>query len=146
MAGLSRRAVVGLMSAGAFAAGGSFLLADGTESLIREIVTRRFPGVKMSHASVAALKRDLVRAHFQSFRRGTALEAGGWAADIVGIEALAHWKMTAELFHHVERQVVTYFILGSDFLDVMAKNPAYVTYTGTPEACPNRFAEYDSET
>ena len=97
----------------------------------------------MNQASIAALKRDLILARFGSLRRRTALEGAAWAADIVGVDTLASWKMTAELFHHVERQVVTYFILGSNFLDTMEKKRDFVTYTETPEVCPNRFAEYD---
>jgi hypothetical protein len=140
----SRRGILALMSAGVLAATGSFLLVDGTESLIRKILARRFPGVQMSQASLAALQRDLILARFRNFRRRTALQAGAWAADAVGIESLATWKMTAELFHHVERQVVTYFLLGSDFLEMSKKGRYFVTYTQAPEVCPNRFAEYDS--
>lgn len=145
MVSLSRRAVLAFISAaGAVAAGGGLLLASGPESLIKKILSRRFPELRMSQESIAALTSDLIQARFRSFGRRTALEGGAWSASIVGIDALAKWEKTAEPFQHLERQVITYFILGSDFLDVMHIERGIVTYTATPEVCPNRFAEYDS--
>jgi len=145
MVSLSRRAVLAFMSAaGAVVAGGALVWASGPESLIQKILTRRFPELRTSQASIAALTRDLMQARFQSFGRRTAVEGVACAATIVGIDALAKWERTAEQFHHLERQVITYFILGSDFLDVMDVKRDIVTYTATPEVCPNRFAEYDS--
>ncbi len=144
MALLSRRAMLAFLSAGGVAAAGGFLLVSGPDSLIKKILSRRFPELRLSQASITALKNDLMPAHFRGLRRRTALEGAARAADIVGIDALAKWKLTAEQFHHLERQVITYFILGSDFLDVTDTKRDVVTYTATPEVCPNRFAEYDS--
>jgi hypothetical protein len=143
MAALSRRTVLAFMAAaGALAAAGG--LASGPETLIRKILSRRFPDVRMNQASIAALTRDLMQARFQSFGRRTAVEGLARAVSVLGVDALANWKATAEPFQHLERQVVTYFVLGSDFLDVKDAKRDIVTYTATPEVCPNRFAEYDS--
>jgi hypothetical protein len=144
MVSLSRRAVLVFMSAaGAVVAGGGLHLASGPESLFKKILSRRFPEVRMSQASIAALTSDLMQARFRAFGRRTAVEGGAWAASIFGIDVLANWERTAEPFLHLERQVITYFILGSDFLDVKDVKRDIVTYTATPEVCPNRFAEYD---
>jgi hypothetical protein len=144
VASLSRRAVLVFMSAaGAVVAGGGLLLTSGPESLIRKILFRRFPELRMSEASIMALTSDVMQARFRGLRRRTAVQGGAWVAGIVGIDALAKWEITTESFHHLERQIVTYFILGSDFLDVTDIKRDMVTYAGTPEVCPNRFAEYD---
>jgi len=111
--------------------------------LIGRILNRRFPGVRTSPGSLAALTRDIKAARFQTFGRRLALEGGARAAGIVGLDALAQWKLTAPQFSQLERKVVTFFILGSDFLDVKDPKSDLVTYEAAPEVCPNRFAEYD---
>jgi hypothetical protein len=66
------------------------------------------------------------------------------AAAIVGINPLAQWKLTAYQYYQLERKVATFFILGSNFLDVKDTRSDLVIYRATPEVCPNRFAEYDA--
>ena len=111
--------------------------------MIGEIWSRRFPGVRVDPTSIAALTRDIKAARFQTFGRRLALEGGARAAGIVGLDVLARWKLTATQFSQLERKVVTFFILGSDFLDVKDPKSDLVTYEAAPEVCPNRFAEYD---
>jgi hypothetical protein len=133
-----------MSAAGAVTAGGGWFLTSGPDSLVKKILSRRFPDLHISQASIAALTSDLMRARFQGFGRRTAVEGGARVASVIGVDTLAKWGRTAELFHHVERQVVTYFILGSDFFDVKDSKRDIVTYSATSEACPNRFANYDS--
>lgn len=99
--------------------------------------------MRINATGIAALTRDVKAAKFQTFGRRLALEAGARAAGIVGLDALAQWKITATQFSQLERKVVTFFILGSDFLDVKDPKSDLVTYVAAPEVCPNRFAEYD---
>jgi hypothetical protein len=132
-----------LTAAGAASAAGAYIWKAGPDALIGEILSRRFPGVRTSAASLAALTRDIKAARFQTFGRRLALEGGARAAGIVGLDALAQWKLTAPQFSQLERKVVTFFILGSDFLDVKDPKLDLVTYEAAPEVCPNRFAEYD---
>jgi hypothetical protein len=140
----SRRAVLALLTAaGAASVAGAFVWKTGPEALVGKIVSRRFPGVKVNATSIAALARDIKAARFQTFGRRLALEGGARAASIVGLDALAQWKLTATQFSQLERKVVTFFILGSDFLDVKDPKSDLVTYEAAPEVCPNRFAEYD---
>jgi len=143
MARLSRRVVLTLLTAaGATSAAGIYFWKHTPEALIGKILTRQFPGVNVNAASIAALTRDIKAARFQTFGRRLALEVGARAADVIGIDALAQWKKTAPQFSQLERKVVTFFILGSDFLDVKDPKSDLVTYDSTPEICPNRFAEY----
>jgi hypothetical protein len=140
----SRRVMlVSLAAAGAASAGGAYLWTVGPEALIGKILSRRFPGVRINAASIAALTRDIKAARFQTFGRRLALEGGARAAGIVGLDALSRWKVTAAQFSQLERKVLTFFIIGSDFLDVRDPKSDLVTYGAFPEACPNRFAEYD---
>jgi hypothetical protein len=134
-----------LTAAGAALAGGggAYLWTVGPDALIGKILNRRFPGVRINTASIAALTRDIKAARFQTFGRRLALEGGARAAGIVGLDALSQWKLTATQFSQLERKVVTVFILGSDFLDVRDPKSDLVTYEAAPEVCPNRFAEYD---
>jgi hypothetical protein len=139
----SRRVMLALLTAGAASAAGVFAWKVDPEALIGKIFSRRFPGVRINATGIAALTRDIKEARFQTFGRRLALEAGARAAGIVGLDALAEWKITATQFAQLERKVVTFFILGSDFLDVKDPKSDLVTYVAVPEVCPNRFAEYD---
>jgi hypothetical protein len=133
-----------LMAAGAASAGGAYLWAvGGPNALIGKILNRRFPGLRINAASIAALTRDVQAARFQTFGRRLALEGGARAASIVGVDAIARWKLTAAQFSQLERKVLTFFILGSDVLDVRDFKSDLVTYEAVPQVCPNRFAEYD---
>ncbi len=132
-----------LTAAGAASVAGTFAWKADPEALIGKIFSRRFPGVRVNATSIAALTRDIKAARFQTFGRRLALEGGARAAGIVGLDALAQWKLTATQFSQLERKVVTFFILGSDFLDVKDPKSDLVAYEAAPEVCPNRFAEYD---
>jgi hypothetical protein len=141
---LSRRAALTLLAAaGAGATAGAYLWTTGPENLISRILADRLPGVRIDAAGVTTLTRDIKLARFQTFGRRFALEVGARAAGIVGINALARWKLTEAQFSQLERKVITFFILGSNFLDVKDPKIDLVTYTTAPGACPNRFAAYD---
>jgi hypothetical protein len=139
---LSRRAMLSLLTA-AGAASATFAWQIGPEALVGKILSRRFPGVRVNATAIAALTRDIKASRFQTFGRRLALESGARAAGIFGLDVLAQWKLTATQFSQLERKVVTFFILGSDFLAVKDPKSDVVTYESAPEVCPNRFAEYD---
>jgi hypothetical protein len=142
----SRRAtLIYLAAAGAVSAAGAYIWESGPDALIDNILKRRFPGVKVQAASMKALVRDIQEARFQTFGRRLALQGGARAASIVGLDALARWKVTAAQFSQLERKVVTFFLLGSNFLDTKEPGSDLVTYQAAPGLCPNRFAEYDSD-
>src|SRR5271168_329460 len=99
MTAFSRRGVLALLSAvGAMSLGGGVLWADRPEALVRKILANRFPGVNISPASISALTRELKQSRFQGWGRRIALEAGAWAAGVVGIEVLAKSRITAPQF------------------------------------------------
>jgi len=127
----SRRTVLGLLAAaGAVVASGVYAL-------------KTTPGVKIDAVGIAALTRDVKEAKFQTFGRRLALEGGARAAGFVGLDTLARGKWTAASFSQLERKVVTFFILGSNLLDLGDPRADLVTYVEAPLVCPNRFAEYD---
>jgi len=138
---ISRRIFVSLLTA----CGASlvYLWTSSLEALIGKIFAYRFPGVRVDAACISALTRDIKAASFLTFSRRLALEAGARVAVVVGTNSLAQWKLTAYQYYQLERKVTTYFILGSNFLDVKDPQSTIVTYSGVPDVCPNRFAEYD---
>jgi hypothetical protein len=140
----TRRTILGLVAAAAATvAGGVYAWKSGPEALIGRILARRFPGVRLDERGLAALTRDVKQARFQTLGRRLALETGARAASFVGVDALATWSVTGATFSQLERKVVTFFILGSDFLDLRDPKSQPVTYVEAPQVCPNRFAEYE---
>lgn len=140
----SRRTVLGLLAAaGAVVASGVYALKTTPEALVGKILARQFPGVRIDAVGIAALTRDVKEAKFQTFGRRLALEGGARAAGFVGLDTLARGRWTAASFSQLERKVVTFFILGSNFLDLGDPRADLVTYVEAPLVCPNRFAEYD---
>jgi hypothetical protein len=121
---------------------GGYWWTLGPDALIGKILIRRLPGLRIDKASIAALSRDVQADRgIHSFGRKLGFEVKAFAATIVGIDAVAHFWLTAAQFEQLERVVITLFILGSDYLN--DPRPDVVTYSGIPDVCPNPFAQYD---
>jgi hypothetical protein len=137
----SRRSILAMLTAlGAASAGGAYLGMIGPDGLISKILSRRLPGVRIDPASIAVLSRD-IQADFQTVPRKVALHGTSVAANLVGMDALA--KLRPIEFNHLERKVLTFFMLGSNFMDVKDPKSDLVTYYPAPWPCGNRFAQYD---
>lgn len=132
-----------MAAAGAASAAGVYSWTGGSDALISKILDRRLPGAHIDKASLVALSRDVQASRFHSFARKLGLRGAASAASIIGIDALAQFKLTATQFAQLERLVVTLFILGSDFLVVENPKVDLVTYIGVPDFCANPFARYD---
>jgi hypothetical protein len=138
----SRRSILAMLTAlGAASAGGAYLAMVGPDVLIGKILGRRLPGVRIDGASIAVLSRD-IQAEFQTVPRKLALRGAAVAASIVGVDALAKSRPIA--FDHLERKILTFFMLGSNYMDVKDVKSDLVTYYPAPWPCGNRFAEYDT--
>jgi hypothetical protein len=132
-----------LTALGAASASGAYFWTSGPDALIGKILSRRLPGVRIDPASIAALSRD-IKAEFETVPRRLALEGAALAANIVGIDALSKFKLKAMEISHLERKVLTFFILGSNYLDVKDPKSDLVTYYAAQWRCGNRFAQYDT--
>jgi hypothetical protein len=141
---LTRRAVFGALAGAATILGGiCYFEIGGEDDLIVKVLKRRLPGVRVEPTSMAALSRDIQASLFKTSLRRIALRGGGLAADVIGIDSIAEIAITAKEFQRLERIVVTFFILGSNFLDVADPRTELVTYYAAPGVCPSRFAQYD---
>jgi hypothetical protein len=80
----------------------------------RQNPERRLPGVRIDTVSIASLSRDVQAAFFKTLARRASLKGGALATRTVGIDALAHFKVTATEFSRLERIVLTFVILGSN--------------------------------
>jgi hypothetical protein len=111
----SRRGILGtLTAAGAAAAVGVYFWTIGTDALIGKILSRRMPGVRIDTVSIASLSRDVQATFSKTLVRRASLKGGALATRTVGIDALAHFKVTATEFSRLERIVLTFVILGSN--------------------------------
>jgi hypothetical protein len=140
----SRRSVLTLLTAaGAASAAGAYFWTKGPVNFIGEILQRQLPGLRTNAASIAALSSDVQAALFKTLDRRLGLEAGAFASSVVGVEALAHFKLTSTQFSRLERVVITFFILGSNYLDVKNPTTELVTYYTPSEVCPNPWAQFN---
>jgi hypothetical protein len=95
----SRRAILGTLTAAcAASAVGAYLWTIGADALIGKILSRRLPGVRIDTVSIASLSRDVQAAFFKTLARRASLKGGALATRTVGIDALAHFKLTATEF------------------------------------------------
>jgi len=115
-----------------------------TEDFVGKVLARQLQGVRIDSAGIARLLRDLEVVTFKAQSRRLGLKTGAVIASIIGIDALARFKLTAKKFSQFERKVVTLFILGSNFLDVRDPKSEVVTYDPPTGICTNRFAQFDS--
>jgi hypothetical protein len=130
-----------LAAIGASSAGGAYLWSWGPESLVSRILSRRLPGVRIDSASISVLSRDL-QTEFQTLPRWVGLHGAAAAARVIGIDVLE--KLRPVEVNHLERKILTYFMLGSNFFDVKDPKTDLVTYYPPSWPCGNRFAEYDT--
>jgi hypothetical protein len=138
----SRRSVLAMLTAlGAASAGGAYLWTIGPDALIGKILSRRLPGVRIDAASIAVLSHD-IQAEFQTVPRRLALHGTAVAARFIGIDAFA--KLRPIEFNHLERKVLTFFMLSSNYMDVKDPKSDLVTYYPAAWPCGNRFAQYDT--
>lgn len=139
---LSRRAW--LLAAGALSlAAGSDALLTGGIRIIRTIVQRAVGPVSMSGADWRA---------FEAGALANVQAQGASASSIImlslaygPIRLLGHWLPAAQRFkvEQFERQVLTFFLLTTDYLEQRHTPGAIVTFLGEPPACANPWARFD---
>jgi hypothetical protein len=126
---------------GASTAGGVYAWSSGPDALVRKILGRRLPGVRIDPASIAVLSRD-IQGDFETLPRRLGLHGVAAAVRVIGIDTLAKFRPVE--VDHLERKVLTFFMLGSNYMDVKDPRMDLVTYYAQPWPCGNRFAEYDT--
>jgi hypothetical protein len=97
------------------------------------ILRRNLPDVQLPEAEI----RKFVDAYLPEFlaRRGRR-EAFLWRAATM-IDDLAPWG--AQITEEVERDVLTQFLIGSNFFQLSDPRSEVIEFFGLPSACPNPF-------
>jgi hypothetical protein len=134
---MRRRAFLALgASAGAMAAVGMALFANGYRSWVLETLRTALPGY--SFAGVDQFIDD----HRSRSRDSIKFQLLGAAESVFGARALLP-EGTRRYIDDEERDVVTEFLLGSDFFQQYPQGAREITYTHRAVACKSPFAVFD---
>ncbi len=141
----SRRTVLAASAVGAGATAVSLPVlfrSQNETNLIRHILEKNLPGVLYTDADLQRLRDDVVRLEYGGRNKKRAFFLMATSSTVVNPEAVFATGRLAAFYQTLERNVITYFLLGSDFFDVPKPVGATLTYNGYEPACGNRFANF----
>ena len=118
----------------AIAGGGAFVLTDNYHGWVSDVLHRSLPGYTLEPKGLA-LFIDEHFAHRKSRKRRLLAAAEG----VVDLKPILPPKM-AQRIAAEERQILTDFLIGSDFFRNSPGGSKLVTYGGKPTACVSPFA------
>lgn len=140
-----RNALLGMAAAGiglTFITGTTVLLREKNEQeLLRNIIKRNMPSIKISDEDIVRLRDDIYKLEYnlpndvrrKKFKLVSALAVFAEPKSFFELVGLSNQLEV------LERTVITYFILGSDFLDHEKLDGAKISYNGYEPTCGNPF-------
>lgn len=108
-----------------------------TKHWIAQLVRDSLPGTPIDEASLAAFALEAAHGH-QLLRRPQAHAEPAW-------RHLLHWPDAGAEQQQLERELVSWFLTGSDFFQRPAGSAEPVVYRGRSPACGNMFATFREE-
>jgi hypothetical protein len=125
-------------AAGALAVGGAtgFAFTDRFRGWIRDTLEHALPGYSLEPAGLAQFAGE----YYAKRKDHDALRVFAAAQGVIDAKWALPPKMAIDV-QEEERQILTDFLVGSDFFDNYPDGPKTVTYRGLPEAC-NPFATF----
>ena len=137
----SRRGVIAASAGGvALAALGALGLSSTPQSLIRAILHRSLPGVKIDEAGLEAFEADYIALAPVLGTSMTKMRAASAAQKLLGLNLLMKAPKFGDTIHRFEREILTMFLVGSDFFSLKDPTAQTVTYIGEHVGCDNPFA------
>lgn len=136
---MKRRTFLALgAAAGGMAAAGAVLVGNGYRSWVLSVLRQALPGYAYDPAGL-----DLFIEQSQS-RYSSAMKFRllGAAESIADARWLLPQRM-ARRIENTERDVLTDFLIGSDFFQLYPHGAKTITYSGRPAACASPFVVFD---
>lgn len=108
---------------------------------VEEVLRRNLPGVRIDEASLSVFVRDVLAGnHFRARKRGLSVVAQQYVPWLT----MRVPKIRTGL-EKLERQVLTEYLLGSNFFRVSEPRRETITYYGPAVACANPFRAMDGQ-
>lgn len=126
-------------AAGGLAATGAVLLANGYRSWVLRSLEQALPGYSFNAAGLDLFLEEYKPRHSDAMK----FQAFGAAETVFDARALLP-DSTIEYIGDEERDVLTEFLIGSDFFQQAPDGPREITYSGRAVACRSPFATFDS--
>jgi hypothetical protein len=131
---------MGAAAAGSIAAIGTVYVAtDRYEGWIRDVLSRSLPGYSFDPAGLARFTAEYdARQPFSIKRRVLAVAEG-----LIDTKPFLPERKAKHLAER-EREVISDFLVGSDFFENYPNGPKVITYRGAPTACGSPFARFEA--
>lgn len=136
---MKRRTFLALgAAAGGTAALGAVLVGNGYRSWVLGVLRQALPGYVYDPAGL-----DLFIEESQSrYASAMKFRLFGAAESVVDARSLLPQRMTRRV-ENAERDLLTDFLVGSDFFQLYPHGARTITYSGRPAACASPFVVFD---
>ena len=132
---------IGAATAGGIAAiGTGYAATGGYEIWIRSVLSRSLPGYSLDPEGLARFVTTYEALQPSSIKQRVVAAAEGL---LKAKSFLPERK--AKQVAEIEREVLSDFLIGSDFFENYPNGPKVITYRGAPTACISPFARFDAE-
>lgn len=132
---------IGAATAGGIAAVGTvYAGAGGYQSWIHNVLSRALPGYDFESEGLARFVAAYEARQPSSIKRRMVAAAEG----LIDAKAFLPEKKARQIVE-IEREVLSEFLVGSDFFENYPNGPKLITYRGAPTACVSPFARFEAE-
>jgi hypothetical protein len=138
---LSRRqTLVGGLALATIGTGTAYVGSANANDFFRAMVHSELPGVKVSDATIRAVAEEAVAGLPPHYR--TTLRVLSMGCRMVGYGAVMATVGHSFKFQHFRREMLTRFLLTTDFFQLPDPRAAEVRYVGGTMVCGNPFAQF----
>jgi hypothetical protein len=139
---LSRRQMMaGGLSVAALSAIGGYLASADTHDFFTAMLHSELPGVKISDATIRAFTSDAMKGRHSTF--APKLKVLSMASRVVGDRGVTAILARSSAYEKFRRELLTQFLLSTDFFTLHDPTARELTYLGPTVACGNPFARFE---
>jgi hypothetical protein len=135
-----RQTLVGGLALAAMGTGTAYVGSSDANDFFRAMVHHELPGVKVNDATIRAFTEDATSG--LSPRNRATVRVLSMRCRIVGYGAISAALGQSFKFQRFRREMLTRFLLATDFFQLPDPKAAELHYVGEPIACGNPFAKF----
>jgi hypothetical protein len=136
-----RQAIGGGLGIAALAAGGVYVAAGEPYDFFNAMLRSSLPGVKLSEKTVRAFTADVMQGRNPDFY--VKFEGLLRTYRVIGYHGVTAALGDSWAFERFYRDMLSFFLVSTNFFDLADPTSGEVKYVGFPPACGNPFAQFD---